>query len=546
MFFNTFNDSLLDMERWRDAYVGGRDFVVKYLRRFPKEDTEEFAIRTDLTYNPRFAKEAVNEVKDSIIHRSPDILRTGGPASYQAAVAGKNGGVDYRGSTMNMFLGDKILPELLPMRLVGVLVDNFTDNELGVTEADKEGKHPYFRIIPREDIVSVFPEAPINGYEKVILRLGIPERDEYGKQNSVKQKYLYYEKLKNGVKVVIGDEIGSGETVILDIPEIPFHLFELRQSLMEDVCDYQISLLNIESSDIQFIRKSNFPIFYEFYKAKGGGGNYGKQNTDSGDKEITLGAGAGRQYPADLEKPGFVAPDPDSLRAAMEKELQMKQDIRTLVRLNLSALDPIRQSKDSKVFDDRSLESGLCQIGNVLSQGETKLAAFWASFEGGVEPASISYPRTYNLQTEPDRFDQAKVLLDLSTQVPSRTFRKEMQKASVVKLIGHLVPRNILDDIMDEIDKAKTQISDPNILLSTQKAGLIGDEDCAESLQIDPKSVEQAKKDRAERIALAMEAQGGMEQASADRGAPEFDKGKPKESKGDGRGKQDNTNMGGN
>ena len=58
--------------------------------------------------------------------------------------------------------------------------------------------------------------------------------------------------------------------------------------------------------------------------------------------------------------------------------------------------------------------------------------------------------------------------------------------------------------------------------------------------------VPKAKKDRAEKIALTMQAQGNK--TGAERGTPEFDKGTdPADEKVDkaGRGKQDNTNIGG-
>ena len=49
--------------------------------------------------------------------------------------------------------------------------------------------------------------------------------------------------------------------MLIDIPEIPFVLMELDTSLMTDIADYQISLLNLASSDVNYALKSNFPFY---------------------------------------------------------------------------------------------------------------------------------------------------------------------------------------------------------------------------------------------------------------------------------------------
>ena len=55
----------------------------------------------------------VNEIKNAIFQRLRDVVRRGGSDAYQAAVAGQNGGVDRRGSTMNAFIGMKVISDLL-------------------------------------------------------------------------------------------------------------------------------------------------------------------------------------------------------------------------------------------------------------------------------------------------------------------------------------------------------------------------------------------------------------------------------------------------
>src|SRR5690606_448641 len=88
-----------------------------------REDNSDFCERKDMSYVPSFAKAAINDVKNSIYQRMIDIVRVGGDESYNDAVAGKAGGVDLRGSTMNSFIGCKVLPELLVTAKVGIFVD---------------------------------------------------------------------------------------------------------------------------------------------------------------------------------------------------------------------------------------------------------------------------------------------------------------------------------------------------------------------------------------------------------------------------------------
>src|ERR1019366_6747920 len=105
--------------KWRYTYESTDRYINKYLKRMSKrEDNIEFEERKGITYNPAFAKLAVNEVKNALFQRMVDVIRVGGDETYQAAMAGKGQGVDRKGSSMNAFIGRRILSELLPMSRV--------------------------------------------------------------------------------------------------------------------------------------------------------------------------------------------------------------------------------------------------------------------------------------------------------------------------------------------------------------------------------------------------------------------------------------------
>src|SRR5204863_8307623 len=148
-----YEEKYKDWTKWRLTYEGGQRFINTYLQRFStRENADIFNKRKNLTYNPAFAKQAVEEVKNSIFQRIIDVNRNGGSQEYQDAIAGIDGGIDMLGSSMPSFIGNKILPELLSMSRVGVFVDMPEVN--GQSLISTIGKKPYIYSYCAEDIRS--------------------------------------------------------------------------------------------------------------------------------------------------------------------------------------------------------------------------------------------------------------------------------------------------------------------------------------------------------------------------------------------------------
>lgn len=520
-----------DWLKWRCAYDAGRVFIEEYMVKLSNlESTEDFEDRKSIAYAPSFAKAAINDIKNSIFQRTADVERVGGPQTYRDAIKGEDGGVDLLGNAMGSFVGMSILPELLVMAKVGVLVD--APSDLGVTMAEKQGKRPFFSVFQREDIVNWAPEVPVDGFTSLLLREVTDEVDDYGLPNGTKTIFRYYRRTLDGVVVQFysADNNLPYEEHFLRIPKIPFTVFELPLSLMEDVADYQIALLNLESADISFARKANYPFYYEWYDPRAEA-PYLKQTSASStgteaealakSKDVKVGSTHGRRIPKGLDKPGFINPDPETLRVSMEKGQQLKEDIRLLVNLNLMNMDPRRQSVESKTMDTHGLEASLSYIGLELQRGEAELGRHWSYFEGSKDYPKITYPKSYNLQTEADRQDEATRLEKLQTKIPSDTYRRAVAKR-IARLTMYGLSEKELAAIEKEIEEADTLTSDPDQILAAHKAGLVDDKIAAVSLGYPEETVEQARKDRAERIRLTLEAQGGLDAASQARGADEF------------------------
>lgn len=133
-----YDEYIQDWIKWRFAYLGGRRFINTYLKRFSaQEEDADFITRKEITPCPRFAGAAIDEVKNSIFQRMIDISRVGGTATYKEAINGGEYGVDLLGSSMNSFIGRKILPELLVMRKVGVYIDMPRVDKLTLAENTK-------------------------------------------------------------------------------------------------------------------------------------------------------------------------------------------------------------------------------------------------------------------------------------------------------------------------------------------------------------------------------------------------------------------------
>lgn len=552
-----FIEMYADWYRWRSVYEGGDKFIDEYLMPLSaRESDAEFKERKSITYNPAFAASALDDVKNSIFQRITDVVREGGPSSYSSAVRGEDGGVDFASSSMGTFMGLDVLTELLITGRVGVLVDNFDD--LGITLADKGNRRPYVSVFRAENILNWYPSVPVSGLELLLLAENVTVPDEFGFPAQETVQYRMYQKTSSGIVVTIFDEDGNVTwSSVLNLEEIPFALIDTSRSLLTNVDRYQIALMNLESSDIAFARKSNYPFFYEFVSDREYH-NYGKEPglpaadgtagvaQTSAKREIKTGLTQGRQYPEKVAKPpGFINPSPETLLASMEKGQQMREDIRLLINLNLQNINPRRQAADSKSMDSRSLEAGLSYLGNMLEKCERQVATIWSAFEGSSKIATVAYPKTYVLKSDEERRAEALDLDKLQTKIPSERFRRLVLWKMAKVLLSNEVSESDLKTIHDQIMSSETLVTDPNILLSSHKSGLVSDVTASTAIGFDgEKEIPIANEERIERASRIVAAQGGN--ASPDRGVPEMDKGVPSTEK-DGkqkRGKEDNSDMG--
>lgn len=514
----SYRSNLSNWQKFKRTFQGGKNFVNYYLRQFSnREDNTDFTNRKLISYCPAYAKAAILDIKNSIYQRMPEISRIGGSKTYQDACNGLNSGVDKKGRTMTSFIGTQVIAELLAISKIGIFVDKPVLPE-NPTKLDVQGISPYLYTYEAEEIRAWTEENGI--LTALLLKEWYNDTDEFGLTTKKIARYRYLKKTDDGIQLSIynSNAVKLEDDRILELSRIPFVIGELSQSLLVDVADYQIALLNLESSDIAYSLKSNFPFYTEqrdpkavnikkiITTAEEDGTPARENKDDTGDDNIKVGSSHGRAYMKDMDRPGFIHPSSEPLKISIEKQDRLKQDIRKLVNLSLRNLDRPSGSQSADEMDEKGLEAGLSYIGLELERIENEISKIWAEYEED-KSANIKYPNKYSLKSDDDYRKEAKELKELKEQVPSTTFQKAISKEIASLLVGQKVSQEEMSKIKTEINSAKVLVTDHETIREDYGSGLVGGKLASEAAGYPDGEYEQAKVDHAERAARIADAQ---------------------------------------
>jgi hypothetical protein len=514
-----------DWQKWRLCALGGEAFRDRYLTQFSRrEDENDFQVRRQMSPIPTFAKAAVTEIRNAIYQRLTDVTRVGGSQSYQDAVTGLHGGVDQRGSSMGAFLGVKVLTDLMVMGKIGIFVD--APKAVGPTMKDAIGARPYLYAYSVEDIINFTCNDPAepSEFQALLVRDTVMEYSGVTLlPTTITERYRHMWLDAGQVMVQYYDKEGNSitEPERLELTRIPFVLLDLGDSLIKDVADHQIALLNLSSSDLNYALKANFPFYTQQEDLRAAGSHLKQVETATGtataggqgsaNKDVAVGVTQGIRYDLKTDRPGFINPSSEPLKASLELGANLKQEIRELVNLAVMTL-ATRASAESKSIDNQGLEAGLSYIGLVLENAERKVAEFWAAYEERNESKrqlpTIRYPDRYSLKTDADRIKEANDLSKLMQSVPGQTVKREIAKSIVQSLLGGKVNVDTIAKINTEIQDTPYTTSDPNTILQAVEKGLCGEETGSLALGFGPDEYKQAQKDHSARVARIAEAQG--------------------------------------
>ena len=314
-----------------------------------------------------------------------------------------------------------------------------------------------------------------------------------------------------------GNPAGAVE---LELSRIPFVLLDIGDCMIKDVVNHQIALLNLVSSDVNYALKSNFPFYVE-QKDQRAGGQHLKQGVNEdgtastggqagADTDIKVGATQGRTYDKGMNAPAFINPSSEPLKASMDLQAKLEDDIRKLIHLAV-AETANRATAESKAMDNQGLEAGLSYIGLVLEAAERQIAEFWAAYEERTPSqrnvATIKYPDRYSLKTDSDRIREAEDLVKLMYAVPGQKVKRELAKNIVLALLGGKISVGDIQSIFDEIDKAPYATSDPTTIIAAVQAGLCGEKTASMALGFNDDEHLQAREDHMLRAVRILQAQ---------------------------------------
>jgi hypothetical protein len=516
----------LDWDKFRYITEGGDSFIEKYVQQFSTaEDPTDFDNRKTITPVAGFAKAAIKDVNNAIFQRMHAIRRSDGTESWRKAVSGQIGGVDLNGSTMNHFIGTEILPELLSMGKVGIYVDNFKI-ETPRTKLEAGLQHPYIYSYKTEDIRNweYYIKGETLHLKRLLLRVYEEVLDPVINLAGGYNEFFRYYWMEDGV-VLCQQYNDTGEPINeyfeptelspieLKINEIPFVILELQASLLTDIANHQIALTNMESADIGFVLRSNIPFYTEQYDQRFETAAALSQDDDktaaSGDNTKTrkMGATDGVRYPMGAERPGFIHPSPEPLSVSMQKQTNLKDDIRTLANLAVANTRSRFASAESKQMDERGLESGLSAIGLVLEHAEAKVAKLWSEYESSTATITVKYPERYSLKSDEERRKDAEQLARTAVDVSSHTFRKEIHKEIAETLLAGKISDETLVKIRQEIDNSDYPSSNPEHISTDVELGLCSREFASVARGYPKGEAEKAKKEKLESDLARMQSQ---------------------------------------
>ncbi len=489
-----------EYEKYRKIKEGGRPFIHKYLRSRTAEDPEGFTTRKSISYNPAFAKIEVNKIRNTIFQNfiaSPDLVRIGGSSAMHQVFKGDLGGVDNHGSTFNSFIGREILPELLFMGKVGVFVDS--PREI-LTQNNHQ--HPYLYTYKAEKII-----AWNESHTSVLLKDSIPKNhDDFNLMVSYETQYRHLKLTNDGVNVTIYDSAYNElETLILDLERLPFVIIELPESLLKEVADYQIALLNLASSDMFYSLMSNIPFYTEQYDPTGMDNIYKDAKSEIKEKEVKIGTTRGRRYPKLLDRPGFIHPSPDPLQASMEKQEQLKKEIKEIVNETLLNLT-----------EDNTVEASLAYITAELERGERLIGNIWSDYESST-PYIVSYPKSFSTKTDEQRLNEAQAYKERLYDAASPEYAVEIKKIIAKILLEDRVSTSQLNAIYASIEDSGQITFDPDIIHKDVEYGLLSHSTAAKLRGYDTDEAKVANVEHAERLARIAfyQSEAGLQAAGA-------------------------------
>ena len=169
---------------------------------------------------------------------------------------------------------------------------------------------------------------------------------------------------------------------------------------------------------------------------------------------VESGVGKGQYYDMKAERPGYVSPGVENVKASMEKQKEVREEIDQLLDLSLAsqAKGKLQQSGASKKMDRVDLDAGLGYIGQLMETAEREVAEIVHMFLGSKVEPEVKYPTTYSIKSEDERLQDATSLFEVADKPNDAMAQAELHKRGIEILLGTLIDSNSMTEIRNRID----------------------------------------------------------------------------------------------
>lgn len=486
-----------DWVRWRLCYEGGKDYIKANLHKYSRRETDrDFEQRERLTYNPADATQGVDVFRNSLMSKLHEVQRKG-DARYLESM---NNDVDLKGNSMGLFMGLDVAPLLMAVGRRFVCVDS-PAYDYNATADEAKGQ-PYCWAINPEDIVTwnvddetdeLVAALISESYEIVDPDLGVVTKCGHrwrfmrllasgttwtspaSRKYKIPATVLTTPTDRAQVLLRLLDDNNQDMQVpkLIDIPRLPLILGLLRQALLRDVERVQRASLQLCSTDMSFLYRSNFPqqvrqvdttkrsLRAASSKRPTGINNETELiNKTVEDEEFRerseVGPNRALVFGKDMIAPGYIAPPTDNCKLSMAKQEKMSEQIKIMLDQGMVSigLKQVQQSGESKRMDRLGVDTGLAVVGKVMEGMEKEIAEVWHLFLKSGTDQAIAYPKDYAIKSADERQAETQRLQDIKLSVRSETFQKSVEKQQVYTMMQGTDTQADIDTAVKEVQSA--------------------------------------------------------------------------------------------
>lgn len=462
-----------------DAYNGGREYVMKTLRRHPSETVDEFKERTQYSYNVNLIKYATARFGDYIFSKPP--RRTGVSSELLRDF-------DRRGKSADSLMRE-VFDHYTIYGLSWVFVDMpVLEGNLLDLKTKAEGKiRPYANAIAPMDVPDWdFDEK---GELRWILReeMVIEKDDPFKHPVKIRRRTLYTKDYWQTFDQIIDDGSGVnaptdrirksdkhvnhiGRVPVLAYTSVLFNQYFNRPAI-DDILTIHDAVLRSESELLtnilkqtygQLVLPSSASAIASRIKMKIATNNPDIDlNSDEVQniikQEVNIELSRTKHISEDAEERGtarYIQPAGANIENIINTDDRLIRLMIQLYGFLVGTATTQRESAESKSVDNISLAAQLSSIALQLQELERKIWEFFSEYDSTIKLPTVEYNKDYDIH---ELKATIAALVELFNVDGGESYQKEVKRTAVHVLDRlHRIPDERYEDIENEIKAGKT------------------------------------------------------------------------------------------